>query len=373
MRQHREEFWDTEEYHGAFRGQAVIGLVGIIGLGPILAAYFITLWSVPAFRFFPLALACSFFLYWRAWRESPRPPKPGSIWLSLSCAPIVLLLLAMAVVKGRPALGYFASLIGVSLFLWSIGSRRLFRRSFPALLLALFCSMPVLHHFQQSLRRFCEVTLEIGAVGLGLMGVPSAVEVDSLRLPSAQVIHLQPSIVAGVFFSSLVLAAFYSFFRRRPTIFCPIVVITTWLAAPLAIGLILTLCGSITYYGKIAALTWSTPWIGLGMGIGVFILGTWLPDSWLQRRYGDPLILSNQPQKNTEPLMARFPFGITIKLISAALIALGLLQIFIIAKRFKAQQRTAIVSINISSHGILALGDDLPPSQVPVQKHIASE
>jgi hypothetical protein len=274
----------------------------------------------------------------------------------------------MAVVKGRPALGYYASLIGVSLFLWSIGGRRLFRQSFPALLLALFCSMPVLHHFQQSLRRFCEVTLEIGAIGLGLMGVPSAVEVDSLRLPSAQVIHLQPSIVAGVFFSSLVLAAFYSFFRRRPTIFCPIVVITTWLAAPLAIGLILTLCGSITYYSKIAALTWNTPWIALGMGIGVFILGTWLPDSWLQRRYGDPLRLSNQPQKNTEPLMAWLPFGITIKLIAAILLSLGLLQAALLAKRFRAQQKTASVSTNLSSPGIAALGNDLSPSQAPVQK-----
>lgn len=373
MKQTRVEFFEQEEPEDRPRRQAVFAWIAITGLAPIMAAYFVPLWNEPAYRFFPLALLCSLFLYWRAWREFPRPPKPGSKWVSLSCAPIVLLLLALAVVTERPSLGYYASLSGISLFLWSVGGRRLFRQSLPALILALLCAMPVLHYFQQSLTRSFGFILGIAATGMALMGVPSAVEVDSLRLPATQVIHLQPGIVAGVLYSSVILAAFYSFARRRPTIFCPIVVVTAWIAAPVAVGLILTLCGSITYYGNVAGLTWNTPWIGLAMGIGAFIFGTWLPDSWLQRRYGDPLIVKNQRYKNTEPLMAGMSFGIVIKLISIALLALGLLQMFMMAKRFMAHHRTAEVSISQSSPGIVALCDDMSPSQAPLKKYLAIE
>lgn len=368
MRHRSKDFQEMQEPEGGLRRQMLVGLIALIGLSPILAAYFISLWSTPTSRFFPLALACSLFLYSRAWRETPRPPSPGSKWISIPTAAVVFVLLSMAVFQGRLALGYYGALLGISAFLWSVGGWMLFRQSFPGLLLALFCSTPVLHHLQRSLRGTCELTLEIGSMGMSILGVPNAVELDSLKLTSAQMLYLPPWIVATMMFTGPLLAAFYSFLLRRPFFFPPAVVITTWFAIPIVSGLLLTLFGAISYYSQKTGLPWNSPRMSFAMWCGIFFFGTWLPDVWLRRRYILPWNMPEKPQRQREALMGWIRLGMTIKLIAAILLTLGLLQAALLAKRFRAQQKTASVSTNLSSPGIAALGNDLPPSQAPLQK-----
>jgi hypothetical protein len=369
----RNDFQKMQEPEGGLRRQMLVGLIALIGLGPILAGYFISLWSTPTSRFFPLALACALFLYWRAWRETPRPPLPGSRWISMPSAAIALVLLAMAVFQSRLALGYYGTLLGISVFLWSVGGWVLFRQSFPGLLLALFCSRPVLHHLQRSLRGTCELTLEIGSMGMSILGVPHAVELDSLKLTSAQILYLPPWIVATMMFTGPLFAAFYSFLLRRPFFFPPAVVITTWFAIPIVNGLLLTLFGAISYYSQKTGLPWNSPRISIAMWCGIFFFGTWLPDVWLRRRYILPWNMPEKPQRQREALMGWIRLGMTIKLIAAVLLTMGLIQAALLAKRSRAQQRTTPLSVSLLSPDTTDLEKVAPTSERRVKKTLTEE
>ena len=345
MRHQNEEL---EEIEGDPRGGLIriltIIAVGLIGGGPLILVYAYQFWSQSEFRVFPLAMAGSLYLYWRAWREAERPPTQGSAWITIPGSAFGFYLLMIAIQESRLGLGYGVMIFGIVLLFLHIGGWRFFFQSIPGTIMALIFSTPILHVTNKALSAIYDLTLEISCLALSVFRVPNVIYINAIKIPSDQWLSLPPERFAFTLSVALVLAVFYVLVRRRPVFFLPIVAVGTFAAQMLISAAQVIISGILQFHGEQVPFLLQKPWGELIVFGLVLFLGIWLSDALLANRFIRQWEVMESPIKHPEPLLARTNFGFRSKILAILLVVLGLLQVYTFSKQYKAQLKSLLIS-----------------------------
>jgi exosortase len=193
----------------------MLGLMGLVGFGPLLVQFFFNQWKQEAHQFFPLAIAGAVLLAWRGCCEAKAPLEPGSGRISMPLMLASLAVLFLAALSWSPWLGVAALLLCLAAAAWSLGGWELARALFPAgLVLGTILPIPL------KLDERLALTLEQWAVAgssraLSVLGVDhlrigNVIEIPGYRLLVEEACS---GIVSVIFMTSA--CVFYAMWRRR--------------------------------------------------------------------------------------------------------------------------------------------------------------
>ncbi|MEI6278947.1 MAG: exosortase U [Verrucomicrobiae bacterium] len=186
------------------------------GFAPLLGAFFLNLWKLPEYQFFPQALAAAGFLAWDRLREVPRPMAGGS---SPPAAALLLLsfaLLALAVRVWSPWLAIVGALPAAIAVLWRVGGGPLLRKMGPALAMILTIIPPPLGLDVRLGLFLREVATTLSGRALDLLGVVHRVSGNVIEIPGQKLLVEEAcSGINSVLFVTA-FSLFFLFWRRRP-------------------------------------------------------------------------------------------------------------------------------------------------------------
>ena len=189
----------------------------LLGFGfvPLLVVFFLNLWKLPEYQFFPQALAGAGFLAWDRLREVSRPMVGGPPSLSAALLLVSFSGLALAVFFWSPWLAIVAALPAGIAVLWRIGGGALLRKTGPALVMVLTVIPPPLGLDLRLGLFLREVATTLSSRALDLLGVVHSVSGNVIELPGQKLLVEEAcSGINSVLFVTA-FCLFYFFWRRR--------------------------------------------------------------------------------------------------------------------------------------------------------------
>lgn len=218
---------DDDSQGGRPLSPVLIGIIALIGFGPLLAQFLFNLWKFDTYQFFPLALAGAGFLAWRGLREVDRPLEHGSAWLTVPGTLALLGVLASASVLWSPWMGAVSFLLGIAVFAWWLGGWPLTKALFPAWVMLLTVVPPPL----KLDTRFALLLQEWATAGssaiLALLGVPHFLSGMLIEIPGQRLLVEEAcSGINSVLFMTSA-CVFYAMWRRRSLVFLAFLYVLT--------------------------------------------------------------------------------------------------------------------------------------------------
>ncbi len=197
----------------------LLGVIALVGFGPLLAQFLFNLWNFDTYQFFPLALAGAGFLLWRGLQDVERPLEPGSVWLTVPLATGVLLLLAAASVMWSPWIGMVSFLLAILVAAWWFGGWKLTKAVFPGWLVLLTIVPPPL----KLDTKFALLLQEWATAGsskiLALLGVPHLLSGLIIEIPGQRLLVEEAcSGINSILFMTSA-CVFYAMWKRRSLLF----------------------------------------------------------------------------------------------------------------------------------------------------------
>ena len=196
-----------------------IGLMALVGFGPLLAQFFWNLWNFDTYQFFPLALAGAGLLARRGLQETERPMEEGSVLVTLPMVLFFLGLLATAAVMWSPWIGMSAFLVAILTMAWWLGAWALVRALFPAWILLITVLPPPLKLDQRFALLLQEWATEGSSLLLALLGVPHLLTGLLIEIPGQRLLVEEAcSGINSILFMTSA-CVFYAMWQRRGAFF----------------------------------------------------------------------------------------------------------------------------------------------------------
>ncbi|MFM8364273.1 MAG: exosortase U [Verrucomicrobiota bacterium] len=299
----------------------VLGLVALVGFGPLLAQFLFNLWNFDTYQFFPLALAGAGFLLWRGLQEVERPLEPGSVWLTVPLVLAVLLLLAAASVMWSPWIGMVSFLLAIFVAAWWFGGWSLLKAVFPGWLVLLTILPPPL----KLDTKFALLLQEWATAGsskiLALLGVPHLLTGLIIEIPGQRLLVEEAcSGINSILFMTSA-CVFYAMWKRRSLLFLAVLYALT-ISCVLAGNLVRITSGAwILYNFQIDLFVgWKHEALGLVLTATYlgFIVGVEALMGWIFTSHGTRHRPEETPQ-NPEPLLDGLYFEGGLKFVSILL------------------------------------------------------
>lgn len=225
------------------------------GFAPLLATFFLNLWKLPEYQFFPQALAAAGFLAWDRMREVSRPLNGGHPVLTAGLLACSLLACALAVLVWSPWLAAVAAWMAAIAVLWRTGGWPLLRKMSPALMVILTIIPPPLGLDVRLGLALREMATLLSSRTLDLLGVVHSVSGNVIELPGQKLLVEEACSGINSLLFVTAFSLFYLFWRRRPL----------WrflICVPLALGFVvmgnvvrISLGAFLRYYHGIDILT----------------------------------------------------------------------------------------------------------------------
>jgi exosortase len=193
-------------------------LLVAFGYAPLLALFFLNLWSRPHYQFFPLALVGALFLAWIRRQDAPRPLQPGQPVVTVLLLGTSFACLAIATAVWSPWLGSIAALIGLAGIVWWLGGYGFFKSMLPALLLLLVIIPPPLNADTRLVQHLRVKAVAWSSRLLDLLEVTHSLSGNVIELPRQNL--LVDEACSGINSVLIMLASslFYGLWRRRSAI-----------------------------------------------------------------------------------------------------------------------------------------------------------
>jgi exosortase len=229
-------------------------LLCLLGLGPLLWAYFADLWARPQYQFFPLALAGVVALAWRRVKEQAVLSIPGrqqwaALWLGLSLASLAVGALFWLPMFG--GLSFLCFLVALALLL---GGRPLLAACAPSLLILLLL-IPPLGLESEVLRQLRRLAVLGSSTVLDYVGVLHSVEGNVLELPDKTMLVEEACSGINSLLLGMTFCVFYLFWRRRSACWLIVAVPATFAFVMLGNIVRITVGAVLQYYAKIDILS----------------------------------------------------------------------------------------------------------------------
>ncbi|MBE2202880.1 MAG: exosortase U [Chthoniobacterales bacterium] len=186
------------------------------GFAPLLATFFLNLWKLPEYQFFPQALAAAVFLAWDRWREIPRPMQAGHPALALGLLTGCFFGCALAVRVWSPWLATTTAWLATVAVLWKFGGWPLLRKMLPALVLVLTIIPPPLGLDVRLGLALREMATLLSSRMLDLLGVIHSVSGNVIDLPGQKLLVEEACSGINSLLFVTAFSLFYLFWRRRP-------------------------------------------------------------------------------------------------------------------------------------------------------------
>lgn len=299
----------------------LLGLLALVGFGPLLAQFLFNLWNFDTYQFFPLALAGAGFLLWRGLQEVERPLEPGSVWLTVPLILAVLFLLAAASVMWSPWIGMVSFLLAILTAAWWFGGWNLLTAVFPGWLVLLTIVPPPL----KLDTKFALLLQEWATAGsskiLALLGVPHLLSGLIIEIPGQRLLVEEAcSGINSILFMTSA-CVFYAMWKRRSLVFLAVLYALT-IACVLAGNLVRITSGAWLLHNFQIDLFvgWKHEALGLVLTatyIG-FIVGMEALMGWIFSSHGMRHVEEATP-KNPEPLLDGLYFEGGLKFVSILL------------------------------------------------------
>jgi exosortase len=307
----------------------LLGLLALVGFGPLLAQFLFNLWNFDTYQFFPLALAGAGFLIWRGLQEVQRPLEPGSAWLTFPLTTAVVVLLATASVMWSPWIGAVSFLLAAITGAWWFGGWNLLRAVFPGWLVLLTIVPPPL----KLDTRFALLLQEWATAGsskiLALLGVPHLLSGLIIEIPGQRLLVEEAcSGINSILFMTSA-CVFYAMWKRRSLPFLAVLYALT-IACVLAGNLVRITSGAWLLHNFQIDLFVGWKHEALGLVLTgtylAFIVGTEAVMGWIFTPHGMRHRESPQPQNST-PLLDGLVFSGSIKFVAVLFALLCVAQV----------------------------------------------
>ena len=299
---------------------ALLGLLALVGFGPLLAQFLFNLWNFDTYQFFPLALAGSGFLLWRGLQEMERPLEPGTVWLTVPLVFAVLLLLTAASVMWSPWIGMVSFLLAILAAAWWFGGWGLSKAVFPGWLVLLTILPPPL----KLDTKFALLLQEWATAGsskiLALLGVPHLLSGLIIEIPGQRLLVEEAcSGINSILFMTSA-CVFYAMWKRRSLFFLAVLYALT-IACVLAGNLVRITSGAWLLYNYQIDLFVGWKHEALGLVLTATYLGFIITVDALLAWIFTPHGMKNDAEtlKNPAPLLQGFYFENGLKFVSALL------------------------------------------------------
>jgi len=191
--------------------------LGLLGFGflPLLVLFFLHLWKLPEYQFFPQALAGAGFLAWDRLREVPRPMVGGHPALSAALLLVSFAVLALAVFIWSPWLAIVAAMPAGIAVVWRVGGAPLLQKMGPSLVMVLTIIPPPIGLDVRLGLFLREAATTLSSRTLDLLGVVHCVTGNVIELPGQRLLVEEAcSGINSVLFVTA-FSLFYLFWRRR--------------------------------------------------------------------------------------------------------------------------------------------------------------
>jgi hypothetical protein len=239
---------------------ALLLLVLAAGFLPALILFGISVWSQPAYRFFPLGAVAVVLLCWLGGRREPSPRGSGPAWLTGGFLGLAVLLLAGAIVLWSPWLGAVAAAVALPGVANWVGGPPLVRAWLPGWLVALILVPPPLGLTERLLDFLRGGVVALSRPLLGQFDVLHVVRSDSIEV-SGRVVPLAGA-CAGLYLipAGMVLALVLMGLLRRGWFHSLVVALAMPLWTLLAtvawftLGLKQAAGGGLNFFGGLGAL-----------------------------------------------------------------------------------------------------------------------
>ena len=225
------------------------------GFAPLLATFFLNLWKLPEYQFFPQALAAAGFLAWDRMREVPRPLNGGHPALTAVLLSFAFLACAMAVLVWSPWLAAVAAWAAGVAVIWRTGGRALLLKMLPAMVLVLTIIPPPLGLDVRLGLALREMATTLSSRTLDLLGVVHSVSGNVIDLPGQKLLVEEACSGINSLLFVTAFSLFYLFWRRRP-FWCFLIGVPMALAFVVVGNVVrISLGACLRYYYEIDILT----------------------------------------------------------------------------------------------------------------------
>lgn len=200
-------------------GFAWFCMAAAIAFAPLLAAFFVNLWSVPEYEFFPQALAAAGFLAWSRLRQGPEIYEPGARrWLAWLFIGATVPLTACAVALWSPWLAAVCVLVIACAVVWIAGGASLLSSFGPAFVVAATIVPPPLALDERLSVFLRDLATVLSSRLLDFAGVIHAISGNVIEIPGERLFVEEAcsGIHSVVFVTSFTI--FYFLWRRRPSV-----------------------------------------------------------------------------------------------------------------------------------------------------------
>lgn len=201
-------------------GRLVLSACVGLGFATILAAFFLNLWRIPEYEFFPQALLGAAFLAWLRAREVAHPLAPAEGPLASLGLLAALGILLVAVVFWSPWLGAIASLLAAASLLYAYGGKHLLGKMAPALVMVVTIIPPPLGLGDRLTLWLRSVATVLSSRVLDMLGIVHAVSGNLIDLPQRRLLVEEAcSAINSVVFVTSFTVFFLLWQRRRAPAF----------------------------------------------------------------------------------------------------------------------------------------------------------
>ena len=200
----------------------LLGLLFVVGFGPLIVVFFSNLWKYEIHQFYPLALIGAAALAWRGCCEVPLPLDSGSSLGTGLLTLVSLALLTFASLLWSPWIGVASLLVALAALASWLGGRSLSRSLFPSWIMLLTVIPPPLKLDARLALLMQQWAVAGSSRVLDLMAVPHLREGNILQIPGQRLLVEEAcSGINSVLFMSAA-CVFYVLWQRRPLIFLPL-------------------------------------------------------------------------------------------------------------------------------------------------------
>lgn len=177
---------------------------------PLVVAYFVRLWTLPHYQFFPLAIVGAYLLIRRSEREPKGAASASGVVAALICG---LSLLAGAVVFDSPWLGAVAATINFTA--WQAARCGSWRPVMPAAAMLVVILRPPLGIDTWLIRSLQHVTAAGADMALDVLGVLHSTAGNVIELPGRRLLVEEACSGVNSLFSATAATLFYLLWNRR--------------------------------------------------------------------------------------------------------------------------------------------------------------
>jgi len=239
-------------------------LLVAFGFLPLVAAFFLSLWSQPEYQFFPEALAAAAFFAWTRIREVPRPFASGHPGITIAVLGISFAILSLGLAIWSPWLGMLAALLAGIGAVWWCGGRAMLKAMVPVFVMLAVIIPPPLGLDVRLGLFLRSVATTLSSSALHLLGVTHSVEGHVIALPGQKLLVEEACSGINSLMFITAFSLFYLLWRRRK-LWCYAVVVPAALAVVVCGNVVrITLGAWLRYHGGLDILTgWKHEWLSI--------------------------------------------------------------------------------------------------------------